>query len=92
MLAIEPFKMISFTWNAPPEFPDIRKQQTHVIVRFYELADNKAKVTLTQDGWGSGDEWQKVRAYFARAWGEIVLPGLRERFINGPIDWQRLGS
>src|SRR5262249_24800986 len=33
VLAAQPGKMISFTWNAPPQFPEVRPQRTVVIVR-----------------------------------------------------------
>ncbi|MBL8512737.1 MAG: SRPBCC domain-containing protein, partial [Betaproteobacteria bacterium] len=34
ILAIQENKMLTFTWNAPPYFPEARKQRTLVIVRF----------------------------------------------------------
>ena len=33
-LAIQPKRMITFTWNAPPTMPVVRKQRTYVTVRF----------------------------------------------------------
>jgi hypothetical protein len=39
-----------------------------------EVADNSTRVLLSHDGWGCSVEWQQVRKYFERAWGEIVLP------------------
>lgn len=88
ILAIEPFKMFSFTWNAPPEFPAIRDQRTHVVVRFNEIDAKNTRVSLTQDGWGSSKDWQNDRRYFERAWGEVVLPRLVRRFTQGPVLWQ----
>jgi uncharacterized protein YndB with AHSA1/START domain len=87
ILAIEEGKMISFTWNAPPEFPSIRKQQTHVCIRFLPIDSDKTHVLFTQDGWGSSAEWKAVFSYFENAWGQIVLPRLQERFTRGPHQW-----
>ncbi len=75
-LAIQPEKMLSFTWNAPPHLAEVRKQWTHVVVRFREIEDGRAKLTLRHDGWGEGGEWDEAFAYFERAWLEIVLPNL----------------
>jgi uncharacterized protein YndB with AHSA1/START domain len=36
ILALQPEKMLSITWNAPPELSEVRKQWTHVTVRFEE--------------------------------------------------------
>jgi uncharacterized protein YndB with AHSA1/START domain len=86
ILSIQPGKMLSFTWNAPPSLPEVRGQRTHVIIRFYEL-DDKVRVTLHHDGWGSGGEWDKAYEYFQRAWNQVVLPRLKYRFERGPVDW-----
>lgn len=80
ILAFEKDSMLSFTWNSPPSMPEIRKHKTHVIVRFYRMGENQTKVTLDHDGWGASTEWMKAKGYFERAWGEFVLPKLRERF------------
>jgi uncharacterized protein YndB with AHSA1/START domain len=88
ILAIEPEKMLSFTWNAPPQFPKIRKQYTTVVLRFEKLTDDRTTVSLTQVGWGESEEWQKVYHYFLGAWGKVVFPRLKYRFAKGPIDWQ----
>lgn len=87
ILALEPERMLSFTWNAPPEFPAIRQQKTHVVVRLHAIAEKKTLVTLSHDGWGEGEDWQQVREYFVRAWGKIVLPRLVKRFSEGPMQW-----
>ena len=87
VLAIQPMKMFSFTWNAPPSLPTIRSQRTHVTLRFYELDPKTIRVILHHDGWGEGGEWDKGFEYFDRAWNEIVLPRLKYRFEQGPVDW-----
>lgn len=75
-LAIQHEKMLSFTWNAPPHLARVRKQWTHVVLRFFEVDGGRTRVTLRHDGWGEGDEWDEAFAYFEHAWLKIVLPNL----------------
>ena len=88
ILAIQPEKMLSFTWNAPPYLPEVRGEMTHVTLRFSEINSSETLVTLVHDGWGDGGEWDKSFDYFITAWGEVVLPRLKYRFEEGPIDWE----
>ncbi|MGB7540068.1 MAG: SRPBCC domain-containing protein [Anaerolineales bacterium] len=88
LLAVQPPVMLSFTWNAPPELPEIREQRTHVTVRLEALDSNRTKVTLVHDGWGEGAGWDSAYEYFEQAWKRIVLPRLKYRFEHGPIDWE----
>jgi uncharacterized protein YndB with AHSA1/START domain len=85
-LAVQPKQMLSFTWNAPPYFPAIRGQRTSVVVRMHAAGDGETHVVLTHSGWGDGEEWDKVYAYFDKAWGN-VLESLQKRFVEGPVDW-----
>ena len=85
-LALQPKKMISFDWNAPPSLPEARAQRTFVVVRFAPVDDKTTRVTLHHTGWGEGGEWDKAYAYFDRAWGN-VLGGMKTRFEKGPQDW-----
>jgi uncharacterized protein YndB with AHSA1/START domain len=87
LLAYEEPVMLSFSWNAPPHLPAVRDQRTHVMVTLVPIDPGNTRVTLTHDGWGSGEDWQKARQYFLRAWGEGVLPLLQKRFIIGALDW-----
>lgn len=84
ILAIQPERMLSFTWNAPPHMPEIRRQWTHVVVRLDAVAPARTRVRLTHDGWGDGAAWDAAFTYFTRAWGEIVLPRLARRFAAVP--------
>ncbi len=88
LLAIQPERLLSFTWNAPPSLPKVRGQMTHVTVRFEEEGEDQTLVSLVHDGWGEGGEWDQAYTYFTRAWGEIVLPRLQYRFKSGPVDWE----
>ena len=87
VLAIQPQRMLGFTWNAPPHLPNVRNQMTHVIIRLHPLSPDQTKVTLRHDGWGEGGEWDSAYEYFEKAWKKIVLPRLKHRFDVGPIDW-----
>jgi len=87
VLAVQPMRMLAFTWNAPPDLPSVRGQMTHVVVRMAETEAGKTRVTLRHDGWGEGNEWEKAFAYFSRVWPSVVLPRLRYRFETGPVDW-----
>jgi uncharacterized protein YndB with AHSA1/START domain len=86
-LALQPKRMLSFDWNAPPHLPEARAQRTVVIVRFEPLGDKLTRVSLHHTGWGDGGQWDQAYAYFDRAWGN-VLTNLRQRFERGPQDWK----
>lgn len=88
VLSYLPREMLSFTWNAPPEYPAIRALgcSTWVVVQLDPLPEELTQVRLTHLGWGEGEDWEQVYAYFARAW-DLVLKRLTERFQNGPIRW-----
>ncbi|MGE5339655.1 MAG: SRPBCC family protein [Gemmatimonadota bacterium] len=85
-MALQPKRMISFDWNAPPSLPQVRAQRTFVIVRFEPVAERQTRVSLHHTGWGEGGEWDKAYTYFDRAWNN-VLGNLRKRFESGPVDW-----
>ena len=85
-LALQPKKMLSFDWNAPPHLPAARAQRTLVILRFEPLGEKLTRVTVHHTGWGDGGEWDQAYAYFDRAWGN-VLANLKKRFDSGPQDW-----
>jgi len=81
VLSYLPHRMLSFTWNAPPKFPEIRRERTIVVVEIDEIAPGAVRVRLTQHGWGEGEQWDGVYEYFARAW-PYVLGALRDHFAG----------
>lgn len=85
-MALQPNRMLSFDWNAPPSLPEARSQRTFVVVRLEPVGDKQTRVLLHHTGWGDGGEWDKAYAYFDRAWPN-VLANLKKRFETGPIDW-----
>ena len=82
--------MLSFTWDAPPMFPEIRKQRTSVVIKLVPMAENRTRLVFRHTGWGDGEEWKKVHDYFLVAWGDVVLPYLKHSLEVSPIDWKNL--
>jgi len=81
VLSFIPYEMFSFSWNAPPQFPDIRNGSTHtyVVLNFEKIETHKTKVRLRHLGWEEGETWSEVFAYFDSAWSK-VLTWLSESF------------
>jgi uncharacterized protein YndB with AHSA1/START domain/uncharacterized protein YciI len=69
-----PMEMLAFTWNAPPSIPNLREAQarTQVVLRFTRAGDGAVKVSLTQLGFGRGEDWDKYYEYFSRAWPRVL--------------------
>ncbi len=84
ILCYLPEELLSFTWNAPPGFPEERGQHTFVVLQFSEVDDKNTRVRITHAGWREGGKWNEVYAYFERAW-DIVLDNLKKRFESGPL-------
>lgn len=87
IIAFEPASRFAFTWNAPPDLPDIRSQRTVVEIRLTPNASGGTRLTFLHWGWGVGPNWDKAFAYFDKAWGGFVLPSLMHRVTHGPIDF-----
>jgi len=87
-LSFIPEKMLSFEWNAPPDFGPLRDIRTIVVISFESISANETRLVFHHRGWGVGDDWNKLFDYFDRAWG-YVLANLKKRFEQGPIDWDR---
>jgi uncharacterized protein YndB with AHSA1/START domain len=85
VLSFLPMEMLSFEWNAPPDFGELRGHHTRVILQFQELESDKVKVILSHLGWGKGEDWDRLYDYFGKAWA-YVLNNLKKRFAQGPID------
>ncbi|MCB9838670.1 MAG: SRPBCC domain-containing protein [Phycisphaeraceae bacterium] len=75
-----PGKMLSFTWNAPPRFPNVRILHTWVVVEFTLISDDQTQVTLSHCGWDENmarypqhrEEWEGTHAYFEAAWPRVI--------------------
>ena len=77
--SVKPMEQLVFEWNAPPTIPVIRPLRTLVYLDFKPLPDNRTELTLRNFGYGDGEEWQKAKAYFQRAW-PAVMANLEKRF------------
>lgn len=88
VLSLVPNRMLSFTWNAPPQFPHARREIAQWVVLFFEQeGKKKTRVKLIELGWKEGKEGEGVYRYFDRAW-DLVLRRLAHSFEKGPIDWK----
>lgn len=76
VLSFIPNKMISFTWNVPPQFKELRdaKGYTWVVIEFLK-ADDNTLVRLTNLGYPDDILWDSVYRYFDSAW-DIVMDRL----------------
>jgi uncharacterized protein YndB with AHSA1/START domain len=72
VIAYVPKELLVFSWNAPGTFGKLRDEHTWVALRFESLAPAKTRIRFTHYGFGQGEEWAKVHAYFERAWGFVL--------------------
>ena len=74
ILSFLPESMLSFTWNAPPQFPEIRNHEhrTWVVVEFRAVDDGNTEVRISHLGWLDGEQWDDVYEYFDKAWGTVL--------------------
>lgn len=71
ILSYLPQRMLSFEWNAPPTFPEVRENRSRVVVMFEET-DRGTRVELTHLGFGSSEQWGQVHEYFTKAWPRVM--------------------
>ncbi|MEO1088165.1 MAG: SRPBCC domain-containing protein [Acidobacteriota bacterium] len=71
VLSYVPDRMISFSWNAPPDQAENRGKHTWVVVEFEPRAGGTA-VRLTHLGFGEGAQWDETLAYFENAWVSVL--------------------
>jgi uncharacterized protein YndB with AHSA1/START domain len=83
IISYVPKKMLSFTWNAPPQYPEILNYpyKTWVVVHFKVQKNGTSKVILQHLGWPEGKQWDEVYNYFDVAW-ETVLNRLEKSCEN----------
>lgn len=68
-------RLLAFQWRGPDCFDDSMNRAdplTHVTLAFAPCSRKTDKacthVELVHSGWGHGEEWDKARAFFERAW------------------------
>jgi uncharacterized protein YndB with AHSA1/START domain len=88
VLSYAPEEMISFQWNAPTEYPEVRNGGTWVVVQMRPEGTDRTHVTVTHYGWKDGAEWDEAYVHFVRGWGDLINR-LERRFTDGPIDWNK---
>ncbi len=88
ILSYAPEEMISFQWNAPTEYPEVRHGGTWVVVEFHPEGANRTHVTITHLGWKQGAQWDQAYDHFVRGWGDL-MKRLERRCTEGPIDWNK---
>ncbi|MBK7772201.1 MAG: SRPBCC domain-containing protein [bacterium] len=71
VLSYIPDRMVSFTWNAPPD-QATRERRTWVVVETEALTPTTTRVRLTHLGFGQGPDWDITYAYFDNAWGRVL--------------------
>src|SRR6267378_2616500 len=74
---------------APAAFPTVRKERTNALFELEAVDATSTRVSLIQTGWKDGPEWDKAFDYLAGGNAQL-LAGLRQRFITGPIDWNKI--
>ena len=72
ILSYAPEEMISFQWNAPTEYPEVRNAVTWVVVEMRPAGADQTHVTVTHYGWKEGPEWDQAYAHFVRGWGDLI--------------------
>jgi uncharacterized protein YndB with AHSA1/START domain len=88
ILSYAPEEMISFQWNAPTEYPEVRNGGTWVVVQMRREGTDRTHVTVTHYGWKEGLEWDRAYAHFVLGWGDLISR-LERRFSDGPINWNK---
>jgi uncharacterized protein YndB with AHSA1/START domain len=88
ILSYVPEEMISFQWNAPPEYPEVRNGGTWVVVEMRPEGPDRTHVSVTHLGWKEGPEWDAAFGHFTRGWGDL-MKRLERRFTDGPINWNK---
>ncbi len=71
ILAYEPGRMITTRFDAPQSAGDKKlAEKTWVVTRMEPVSPTRTRVTETMVGWGTGEEWDKVYAFFEKgnAW------------------------
>ena len=71
VVAFDPERWLTFTWNSPPSLPEVRHEQTNVIVELNEVEEG-TEVRLLAIGWGTGESWLSSYEYFDSAWGRVL--------------------
>ena len=72
VLSVDPTRFLAFEWNAPPSFPDVRKQKHQILLQLAHAGEDGTHLILTALGFGPGQQWKEAHAYFDGAWDTVV--------------------
>ena len=69
-----PEKMLSFSWNAPPNFSEVRNHEhkTWVVILFHPIEKEITKIEINHYGWLDDENFNKVFDYFDNAWSFVL--------------------
>ncbi|MCA9293725.1 MAG: SRPBCC domain-containing protein [Phycisphaerales bacterium] len=84
VLTVDPYRVFSFEWNAPPTIPEVRNGRKHWIVLTFEPSPHGTILTLRALGYGEGDAWDQTYDYFKEAWPWVV--GQVQQHFAKPAD------
>jgi uncharacterized protein YndB with AHSA1/START domain len=73
ILALEPERMMLFSWNAPTKFGPLREERTYVLLQLDDAGAGRTRVRLTHFGWREGKDWDAVYDYFGGAWTWVLV-------------------
>lgn len=88
ILSYAPEEMISFQWNAPTEYPEVRNGGTWVVIQLHPEGAERTRVSIAHLGWKQGPEWDRAYVHFVQGWGDLMRR-LQRRCAHGPIDWNQ---
>jgi uncharacterized protein YndB with AHSA1/START domain len=83
ILSYIPNRMVSFSWNAPPDQPESRARHTWVVVELAAVGEGSTHVTMTHLGFGTEPHWDETFEYFGKAWPH-VLAQLKQNLESEP--------
>ncbi len=79
VLSYLPERMLSFSWNTPPNFPTLRAKGpvNIVVIEFEPQGDEQTRVRLTHHGWPTDagelqEEWDGAFGYLSAAWPKVL--------------------
>ncbi len=72
VLSYLPYRMLSFTWNAPVVQARSRVKRTWMVIEIKPERNGKSRVRATQLGFGVGSDWDETRSYFEQAWAYVL--------------------
>jgi uncharacterized protein YndB with AHSA1/START domain len=87
IIAMEPGRMLSFTWMTPMHMAALTGNSTLVTLYFTPLDEGRrTEVELINTGYGTGKDWRAAHLYNVRGW-DRVLSHFQYAMNIGPIDW-----